>query len=100
MPVDRYVAREASINTGTLRTKNLTLKGKAMTVNANVVGEMRIRLVDGSGSSVDGFDWVNLEGDDIAHVVNWQSDLESLGDKSVRIEFQLKNAQLFGFTIN
>jgi len=100
MPVDRYVSRDASINMGILRTKNLILQGEAMTVNANVVGEMKVRLVDSSGSPVDGFDWLNLEGDYIAHQVSWQGDLSTLAGKPVQIEFQLKNAQLFGFTLH
>jgi len=100
MPRDRYVAREASINMGTLRTKFITLKGNAMTVNANVVGEMRVRLVDTSGSVLNGFDWVNIEGDNIAHKVEWTGDLSSLGDQPVQIEFQLKNAQIFGFDLH
>ena len=100
MPRDRYVSREASINMGTLRTKFITLKGDAVTVNANVVGEMRVRLVDTSGSPLNGFDWVNIEGDDIAHKVEWKGDLSSLGDQPVQIEFQLKDAQLFGFDLH
>jgi hypothetical protein len=43
---------------------------------------------------------VNIEGDNIAHDVNWQGDLSTLADKPVQIEFQLKNAQLFGFNLN
>jgi hypothetical protein len=100
MQLDRYVSREASINMGTLRTKSLALKGKAITINANVVGEMKIRLVDSSGFSINGFDWVNIEGDDIAHEVDWKGDLDSLGDQPVQLEFQLKNAQLFGFSLD
>jgi hypothetical protein len=100
MPVDRYVSREASINLGTLRTKPIALKGNVITVNANVVGEMRIRLVDPSGSPVTGFEWVDIRGDDSAHRIDWKGDLASLRDKPVQIEFQLKNAQLFGFTLN
>lgn len=99
MPRDRYVAREASINLGNLKTKPVVLNGSSMTINANVVGEMRVRLVDCSGSPVNGFDWVELEGDNIAHKVNWKGDLESLKDQPVQIEFQLKNAQLFGFDL-
>jgi len=99
MPVDRYVSREASINVGRLLTKNLVLQGKAISVNAKVVGEMRVRLVDISGSPINGFDWIQLEGDNIAHKVDWKGDLSSLGDQPVQIEFQLKNAQLFGFNL-
>ena len=99
MPVDRYVSREASINVGRLLTKNLALKGKAFTINANVVGELKVRLIDQSGSAINGFDWIEIEGDDIAHKVTWTGDLGGLGDQPVQIEFQLKNAQLFGFNL-
>ena len=84
---------------GTLRTKSLALKGKALTINANVVGEMKVRLIDQSGSPINGFDWVEIEGDDTAHKVTWTGDLGGLGDQPVQIEFQLKNAQLFGFNL-
>lgn len=99
MPRDRYVSREASINMGTLRTKPVVLKGNAMTVNANVLGEMRVRLLDADGSAMPDFNWIEIEGDNIAHKVAWKGDLNSLGDQPVQIEFQLKNAQLFGFDL-
>jgi hypothetical protein len=83
MPLDRYVSREASINIGMLRTKNLALQGKEITINANVVGEMRVRILDISGSPINGFDWVEIEGDHIAHKVEWKGDY----------------AQLFGFNL-
>ncbi len=100
MPRDRYVSREASINMGILRTKPVVLKGGAISVNANVVGEMRVRILDNDGSLIPGFDWVEIEGDNVANKVNWQGDLESLKDQSVQIEFQLKNAQIFGFDLH
>ena len=100
MPLDRYVSREASINMGTLITKPLLLKTASMTVNANVVGEMRIRLLDCGGSVLSGFDWIEIEGDDIAHKISWKGSLESLGEDPVQIEFQLKDAQIFGFDLH
>jgi hypothetical protein len=99
MPCDRYVAREASLNLGTLRTKPLILNASSMTLNANVVGEMRIRLLDEKGLPLNNFDWIEIQGDDVAHAVKWQGDLTSLRGKIVQIEFQLRNAQLFGFDL-
>ena len=99
MPRDRYVAREASINMGTLRTKPVAINGNSLTVNANVVGEMRVRLVNADGSAMTNFDWVEIKGDDVAHQVSWGSNLASIKGKPVILEFQLKNAQLFGFDL-
>jgi hypothetical protein len=99
MPRDRYVAREASLNLGTLRTKPVILNASSMTLNANVVGEMRMRLLDDKGAPIDDFDWIEIPGDDVAHAVKWQGKLTSLRGKIVQIEFQLRNAQLFGFDL-
>jgi len=100
MPKDRYVAREADINTGTLITKPLILKGSRLTVNAYVVEEMRVRLLDKSGNPLEGFGWIEIRGDAIAHEVGWLKSLKSLGKKPVRIEFQLRDAQLFSFDLH
>ncbi|NOX64899.1 MAG: hypothetical protein GXO85_03665 [Chlorobi bacterium] len=99
MPRDRYVSMEADFNGGTLITKPLILNGKKITINANVVGECKVRLLDNNYEPISGFGWINLIGDSVSHKVNWQEDLYSLSDKSVRLEFKLKNAQLFGFDL-
>jgi hypothetical protein len=99
MPRDRYVAREADINRGTLITKPLILNGSSITVNAYVVGEMRVRLLDKEGRLIKDFDWVNISGDAVDHPVEWKKDLKSLGKKIVQMEFQLQDAQLYSFDL-
>lgn len=99
MARDRYVAREADINPGTLITKPVILDAKSMTLNARVVGYMRLRLLDEGGDPMDGFDWVEIKGDAINHGVTWEGNLKSLSRKPARIEFQLQDAQLFGFDL-
>jgi len=100
MSRDRYVAREADINMGRLLTKPLILNGSSITVNADVVGEMRVRLVDVEGQPINGFDWVNISGNGVDHPVEWRGDLKSLEKKTVQIEFQLKDAQLYSFELH
>lgn len=97
MPRDRYVAREADLNLGTLLTKPVILNASSMTVNAKIVGELRIRLLDENGQPLRNFDWVALKGDGVDLPVPWKGDLKLLKRKPVQIEFQLKFAQLFGF---
>ena len=99
MPLDRYVAREASLNMGTLSTKPLILNGSSLTVNAYVVGEMHVRLTDIDGAPLSDFGWIDISGDNVAHRVNWERGIETIKDKPVKIEFQLRNAQLFGFDL-
>ena len=97
MPRDRYVSRDADLNLGTLITKPVMITADHLIVNANVRDECRIRLLDMNCKPLDGFDWVELKGDSVEHKVEWVKKLYSISGKPVRIEFQLKTAQLFGF---
>jgi hypothetical protein len=96
---DRYVAREADINTGRLITKPVTMDASALTVNARVEGMLKVRIVDIKGNPISGFDWIALEGDSVAHPAEWPGELKNLRNKRVRIEFKLKDTQLFGFDL-
>ena len=99
MPRDRYIAREADLNWGLLLTRPLILSASSVTLNARVVGDLKVRIVDLNGRSLEEFDWVNIAGDSVEHPVNWNDDLNTLAQKPVCLEFQLRNAQLFGFDL-
>jgi hypothetical protein len=99
MPRDRYVSRDADLNTSRLLTKPLVLDASSITVNANVAGAMRVRLLDQEGNPKPSFDWVEIRGDAIAHPVRWKAAVTSLRQTPVRLEFELKEAQLFGFDL-
>lgn len=96
---DRYVAREAGPAGGTLRTPLVVLQGVALTVNARIGGELKVRLVDAEGQTLPGFDRVSLQGDNVAHAVRFAAPLTSLARRPLRIEFQFREAQLFGFDL-
>jgi hypothetical protein len=96
---DRYVAREAGEQGGTLRTPPVVLAGSALTVNAQIDGELKVRLVGVRGEPLEGFDWVSLEGDSVRHAVAFEGKLASLAKQPLRIEFRLRNARLFGFCL-
>ena len=99
MPRDRYVAREADLNQGRLMTRALLLNGSNLTVNARVVGALRVRLLDQDGESLPEFDWIELRGDSTEIPVDWAKSIASLSGKAVRLEFELTNACLFGFDL-
>lgn len=96
---DRYVAREAGTETGSLRTPPLVVRASVLTVNANVAGEMKVRALDEFSRPLPGFDWVSVHGNRLAHAVKFQQPLDSLAGRPVRLEFQLQRAQLFGFDL-
>jgi hypothetical protein len=102
MPRDRYVSRDAGVQGGTLRTPPVVISGSAMTVNADVAGELRVRLVDASGKAIEGFDLADCEpvkGDSLAHRVEWKKPLGAVGKAPVRIEFVMKDARLYAVDV-
>lgn len=102
MTRDRYVSRDADAKGGTLITQPVIVQGNTLTVNACVRGQMRVRLLDASGKPIPGFDAADgkpIQGDAVALPVAWKSSPNAVKDKPVRIEFQMKDAQLYAFDV-
>jgi hypothetical protein len=103
LPRDRYVARTTDgQNSGTLLTKPFVLSDADFSINADVKGEMRVRLLDANGAALPGFDFADCEvihGDSLAHPVRWRGDAATLAGKVASIEFQLQDARLFAFDV-
>jgi len=99
IPRDRYVSRDANLNWGRLLTKPVQINGSNLTVNANIIGKLMVRITDAAGNPLSGFDWQKLSGDNLAHEVSWATGLSDLTDTTIRLEFKLQFAQLFGFDI-
>jgi hypothetical protein len=73
-----------------------------ITVNAKIHGELRLRLLAESGLPAPGFFWKDcqpIQGDSLAHAVRWKGDPASLQGKPVRLEFTLRDAELYGFEL-
>lgn len=99
---DGFVSRDAGAVRGYLRTPLITLDGARMTINANVEGELRVRVLDAGGRAIAGFDWDDckpIRGDSLRHAVQWKREFASLRGKPVRLEFALRNAELYAFEL-
>ncbi|MBI3921579.1 MAG: hypothetical protein HY318_09200, partial [Armatimonadetes bacterium] len=97
---DRYVSRDAGEERGTLRTPPVILQGSKMTANANVEGELLVRVLDEKGRPLKGLDWDDckpIQGDSVSHPVQWKGPIASLRGKPVQLEFRLQKTQLYGF---
>jgi hypothetical protein len=104
MKRDRYIAREAGPDGGSLRTAPLILQGKNLTANIEPVGdgEVRVQLLAGDAQPITGFtfdDCQPIRADSVAAPVRWKGDLATLNAKPVQIEFSLKSARLYGFDL-
>ncbi len=95
-----FVSRDAGSKGGFLKTHLAVLPGKGLTVNAVIRGQLRVRLVNADRSVLPGFDWtdcVDLRGDSVAHRVKWQAHQSVPKGAVVSLEFELKDAELYGF---
>ena len=98
-----FVSRDAGPNGGTLRTPPLILEATDLTINANVRGELRLRLLDEDGTPLPGFDFADctaIRGDDVAHRVSFKGDPVTLRGHVLRFEFALNDADLYGFELD
>lgn len=97
---DRYVARTAGPEGGSLRTPAVTLEAAQLTVNAAIRGELRVAVLDEQGQPLPGLPLDTcrpVHGDSLAHRVRWEG-LPSLPrGQVVRLEFQWREGELFGF---
>lgn len=95
-----YVSRDAGSEGGMLKTPLAKLPGDYFTVNANVKEELRVRLVNAKGETLNGFDWtdcVPIRGDSVSHRVEWRDNPKLPAEELVSIEFSIKNAEVYGF---
>jgi hypothetical protein len=103
MKRDRYIAREAGQEPGSLRTPLVILQGKTLTANVEPVGggEVRMQLL-ADGQPIRGFtfdDCQPIAADSVAAKVQWKGDLANWSGKPVQMEFSLKNARIYGFDL-
>jgi hypothetical protein len=79
------------------------MKGEDLTVNADVSGVLRLRVLDPSGKPMAGFGDGEIDpirGDATDHAVKAEGNLARLAGKPVRLEFFLSDAELFGFELH
>lgn len=103
MKRDRYVAREAKGEPGTLRTPLVTLDGASITLNARVQGELRVRVLGPEGRPLEGFgfdDCAPIAGDSPDHAVAWRGSPRIPQGQPVRLEFRLIDAELYSFDLH
>ncbi len=100
---DGFVSRDAGREPGRLVTPLLRLNCEKMTVNAHVQGELRLSLVAEDGKAVSGFSTADIApilGNSTSHAVRTSGSLAGLRGLPVRLEFALRDTDLYGFELD
>jgi hypothetical protein len=97
-----FVSMRGPKNGGVLATRRIRWPGGGLRVNADArQGELKVRVSDELRKPVPGFDYKDcaaFTGDRTAHEVAWGGrSLDTLKDRVVRLEFFLKEADLYTF---
>ncbi|MBL8850007.1 MAG: hypothetical protein JNG89_09990 [Planctomycetaceae bacterium] len=94
---DGFISLDADAVPGTLLTRPLLLGGPALHVNvAAEDGELVVTVLDTEGQTLAVSEPVT--GDQLRAAVRWKSVApDSLGETAVRLQFTLRNAQLYSF---
>ena len=102
--LDGFVSISAGWNGGTLLTKPLVFEGKQLELNfaTSVAGSVRVEIQNERGQPIPGFaleDCPAYFGDSVSRVVQWDPDvdLSAIAGQTVRIRFDLKDADLYAF---
>lgn len=100
---DRYIAREAGVEPGLIKTPLVVLEGEGLTLNVDARdGEIRAQATEADGKPLPGFafeDCTPINTDSLTAPVTWKRPFSEISGKPLRLEFYLKNARLFAFDV-
>lgn len=100
--LDGFASVNAPFTGGAMVTKPLRFQGDRLVINCSTssIGHVRAELQDEAGAPLPGFtlaDADEIVGDDTARTVTWRgsSDVSSLAGRTVRLHFDLRDADLY-----
>ena len=97
---DGFVSLSAGADGGAVLTKPFELAGSVLEINARVRGSLRVRVLDESRSALAAS--AAFQADDCHHIVRWaqRRDLGAFQGKTVQLEFDLEDADLYAFQVS
>ncbi|MBR3692557.1 MAG: hypothetical protein IKL89_07685 [Clostridia bacterium] len=92
-----FASVKAPYRRKTLRTKLFAFAGDALFINfrTSARGGIRLRILDGEGAPIPGFESCELFGDCVDREVDFAESVRRLSGKPVIFEFELSDAELF-----
>lgn len=102
--IDGFVSLHAPLAGGELITRPITFSGSQLRLNVSTsaAGSVRVEIQDTEGQSLAGFALANCHevyGDNLERTVSWEKDpdLGTLAGKTVRLRFEVKDADLYSY---
>lgn len=105
--LDGFVSVHAPLSGGILLTKYFTFRGDSLELNfsTSAAGSIQIEIQDSEGNPIPGFsidDCGDVFGDAVNRNISWgrnnkKSDISSLEGKIIRLQFILKDADIYSF---
>ena len=97
--LDGFFSWHSGFKPGKVVTKPLTFTGDSLQLNfaTSSLGSVRVRILDTDGNPIEGFDSGNHFGDTIDRPIGFEKSLSQIAGKPVRLEFTLKDAELYSF---
>lgn len=97
-----FISQRGPKTGGVVCTRALRWPGGKLIVNADAqAGELTVRVSDELRKPLAGFDYADCEvfkGNKVAHEVTWKGQsLDAFAGKTIRLEFQLRDADLYTF---
>ncbi len=97
-----FISQHGPAGGGVVCTRSLRWPGGDLLVNADArAGELKVRVSDEFRKPIAGFnydDGPTFTGDSVAQSIQWKTgSLDSLKGRNIRLEFSLKNADLYTF---
>jgi hypothetical protein len=99
MPAGRIVSVRCFKSKGRYTIGPVLLTGKQLTLNARIMKEMDLELLDENDQPIPGFT-ANLKMVDATRIpIDWaQGDLSALHNRAIKIRFNLYDAEVFALT--
>lgn len=99
MRIDGFACAHASAKGAELLTKPFTFEGGKLEMNfrTSAGGFVKVALTDEDGNVLEGFEEVRLFGDSIERPVDFTGDLTALNGKPVRMQLQMRDADVYSF---
>ena len=97
--IDGFFSWHCGFKPSKVVTKTIIFTGDTLTMNfaTSALGFIRVRILAADGSPVDGYDSGNHFGDTLDRPIDFEKNLSELAGKPVRLEFAMKDADLYSF---
>ncbi|MBQ7096478.1 MAG: hypothetical protein IJN96_00215 [Clostridia bacterium] len=94
---DGFASYKADYNGKKLRTKPFTFNGKELEMNfrTSARGGIVVKFLDEHAVPLEGYTSCEIFGDSTARVIDFDKDLSALNEKTVRLEFEMCDAELY-----